>query len=185
MEETADQSTEKTDKQVEVSISEGIVLQNVSYAYEGRTDPVLQDVNLEILAGASVGIIGASGEGKTTLLDILLGLLTPDTGCVEVDGVPVGQCSESFMNRTAYVPQTIFLLDDTIRNNVAMGYEEEHVQDADVWNALEKAALSNKVRSLPAGLDTQIGEKNTLIWRRETETGLGSCYEPKSIAYRL
>ncbi len=159
MEETTDQPAEKSDKQIEVSISKDIVLRNVSYAYEGRTDPVLKDVNMEIPAGTSVGIMGASGEGKTTLLDILLGLLTPDAGCVEVDGVPVRQCSESFLNRTAYVPQTIFLLDDTIRNNVAMGHSAEQVHDADVWNALEKAALSNKVRSLPEGLDTQIGER--------------------------
>ena len=158
MEKTAPEEGGSDGPQEEVGICRDIVLRQVTYAYDGSPEPVLRDVDVEIPA-ASAGIIGPSGAGKTTLLDILLGLLPPKQGEVLVDGVPIGRCRESYLKKVAYVPQNIFLLDDTIRSNVAMGEEPDQIDDARVWTALEQAALGRKVRGLPDGLDTQIGER--------------------------
>ncbi len=158
MEETAPQA-EAQDHQTKVAVREGIALRRVSYCYEGRPNPVLRDVDMEIGAGTSVGIVGPSGAGKTTLLDILLGLLTPEQGQVLIDGIPIGQCAESYLQGVAYVPQDTFLLDDTVRSNVAMGQELGETDDGRVWEALEQADLARMIRGLPEGLDTQIGER--------------------------
>ncbi len=143
----------------ETDISGSIVLDHVSYAYDSEEGTVLRDVEMEIPVGTSVGIIGPSGAGKTTLLDILLGLLVPDEGEVLIGGVPIARYYNGMLSKIAYVPQTTFLLDDTIRSNVAMGFERDQIRDDRVWDALEKAALADKVKTLPHGLDTQIGER--------------------------
>ncbi len=137
----------------------GIEAADITFRYASRQEPVLQSANIEIPVGTSVGIVGPSGAGKTTLLDILLGLLVPEKGQVLVDGLPIDQCRESYLSGTAYVPQDTFLLDDAIRDNVALGEDSEEIDDRRVWEALEKAALADKVRTLPHGLDTQIGER--------------------------
>lgn len=142
----------------EAAFTEGISVRGVSYAYEGGVGTVLANVSLDVPAGTSVGIVGPSGMGKTTLLDLLLGLLTPQEGEILIDGVPIGECLESYLQKVAYVPQTTFLMDDSIRCNVALGADPGAVDDGEVWAALEKAALAEMVRALPEGLDTQIGE---------------------------
>lgn len=149
--------------QRDVSISRGIELRRVSYAYENRPRSVLREVDMEIPAGASVGIIGQSGAGKTTLLDVLLGLLVPEQGEVLIDGIPIGQCYDSYLQKVAYVPQDTFLLDDTIRCNVALGEEPDAVDDGRVWAALEQADLARMVRELPDGLDTYVGERGVRL----------------------
>ena len=159
MEETAPREKAMPASQTEKDRNGSIVLNHVTFTYDGEESPVLRDAGMEIPMGASVGIIGPSGAGKTTLLDILLGLLTPDEGKILIDGVPVARYYDSMLDKIAYVPQSTFLLDDTIRNNVAMGFEREQIRDAQVWEALEKAALADKVRTLSHGLDTQIGER--------------------------
>lgn len=163
MEKTAPEEREADGPREEVGIRQGVALRHVTYAYDGGKGPVLQDVDMEIPAGASVGVVGPSGAGKTTLLDILLGLLSPQQGEVLVDGVPMGRCYESFLEKVAYVPQNTFLLDDTVRSNVAMGESPEQIDDARVWAALEQAALAQTVRGLPNGLDTQIGERGVRL----------------------
>lgn len=159
MEETTAEGYLANEPQTAVTLSQGISMENVSYAYEGGKEYVLENVTLDIPAGQAVGIVGASGAGKTTLLDILLGLLTPQAGQVCVDGIPITGCYEGYLEQVAYVPQTTFLLDDTIRSNVAMGEEPEKIDDARVWHALEQAALAPLIRSLPEGLDTNVGER--------------------------
>lgn len=159
MEETAPREKAMPASRTEKDRKGCIVLNHVTFTYDGEESPVLRDAGMEIPMGASVGIIGPSGAGKTTLLDILLGLLTPDEGKILIDGVPVARYYDSMLDKIAYVPQSTFLLDDTIRNNVAMGFEREQIRDAQVWEALEKAALADKVRTLSHGLDTQIGER--------------------------
>lgn len=144
---------------INVAFTQGVSLSDVSYAYESGTETVLEHVDMDVPAGTSVGIIGPSGAGKSTMLDILLGLLVVERGQVLVDGIPIDQCWESYLSKTAYVPQTTFLLDGTIRDNVAFGEEPGEIDDKCVWEALEKAALADKVRSLPSDLDTQIGER--------------------------
>ncbi len=145
--------------QREVAFTQGLSLRDVSYTYEDGAEATLAHADLEIPAGSSVGIVGPSGAGKTTLLNILLGLLVPEQGEVLVDGVPLAQCYESYLRRAAYVPQTTFLLDGTIRDNVALGEDPAVTDDRRVWAALEEAALAEMVHHLPKGLDTQIGEQ--------------------------
>ena len=159
MEETAPEEKTQPICRTEQDRNGSIVLNHVSFTYEGEKNAVLRNVEMEIPMGASVGIIGPSGAGKTTLLDILLGLLAPDEGEILIDGVSVAKYYDSMLDKIAYVPQVTFLLDDTIRNNVAMGIDREQIRDIQIWEALERAALADKVRSLPQGLDTQIGER--------------------------
>ncbi len=163
MEETAAQQDAARAPQTDVAISTGIALRRVSFSYEGRPNPVLRDVDMEIPAGAAVGIIGPSGAGKTTLLDVILGLLEPERGEVLVDGIPVGQCAESYLQKVAYVPQDTFLLDDTVRSNVALGEGPDEADDSRVWAALKQSELDQMVRGLPDGLDTYVGERGVRL----------------------
>lgn len=143
----------------DVKLQESIVLEGVSFCYEGRSEPVLEDVDMVVPIGSSVGIIGVSGAGKTTLVDVLLGLLTPASGRVLADGVDIRDCRDSYLMKIAYIPQMTFLMDDSIRSNVAMGVPAEKIDDGQVWEALRNAALDDLVHRLPEGLDTQVGER--------------------------
>lgn len=142
----------------QVALTGQIEARDVTFRYDGRPEPVLKDVNMTVPVGSAVGVVGLSGAGKTTLVDILLGLLQPQQGEVRVDGVPLEQCRESYLEKVAYIPQTIFLMDDTVRSNVALGTPPEQIDDDAVWTALEKASLAETVRAMPAGLDTRVGE---------------------------
>ncbi len=128
-----------------------IALKNISFAYPGSVKPVIDDVSLTIRKGQKVGIIGKSGAGKTTLVDIILGILPQSSGDIVVDG-------EHKKLMFGYVPQRITLLDDSVRRNVAFGLSDADIQDAQVWQALKKAKLDDIVRELPQGLDTSLGE---------------------------
>ena len=121
------------------------------------TITALQDVNFEIEKGEFCVIVGASGAGKTTIVDILLGLLQIESGRILADGVEVREHYESWLKNIGYIPQMIFMLDDTIRNNIAFG-KKEGINDEDVWAALRQAQLDEFVESLEEGLDTVIGE---------------------------
>ncbi len=112
-----------------------------------------------IPAGKSVGIVGTSGAGKTTIGDVLLGLLAPEEGRILADGVDVITNYTGWLKNIGYIPQTIFMTDSTIRKNVAFGVPDEEIDDAKVWQALKEAALDEFVKELPEGLDTQIGER--------------------------
>lgn len=138
-----------------------IELKGISYSYPGSGKRVLDKADMVIPVGKSVGIIGASGSGKTTAADLLLGLLAPLEGQVTADGVDVRTAYPAWLSHIGYIPQMIFMLDDSIGANVAFGCgrEEEAKRDDRVWKALEEAQLAKFVRSLPQGLDTQIGER--------------------------
>ena len=133
-----------------------ITIDHLIFSYPGSRVNVLNEVTFEITRGQSVGIIGNSGEGKTTVVDLMLGLLNPVSGRIMVDGIDINTNLEGWLSKLAYIPQQIFLMDDTIRDNVVFG---EKPDDDEVWRALEEAQMSEYVRSLPEGIDTRVGEQ--------------------------
>lgn len=140
-----------------------IELDKISYKYPDTEKNVLDSACLKIRKGESIGIIGASGAGKTTAVDILLGLLYPQDGMVMMDGVNIKESICDWHKKIGYIPQTIFMLDASIRSNVAFGVSENEISEDDVWRALQDAALEDFVKSLPDGLDTEIGERGVRL----------------------
>jgi ABC-type multidrug transport system fused ATPase/permease subunit len=134
-------------------------LSQITYAYSGTENLALEDISLTIRRGESVGFIGSSGAGKSTLVDILLGLLTPDTGEVRVDSNNIQVNLRTWQDQIGYVPQSIFLTDDTLRRNVAFGVPNEQIDVAAVQRAVKAAQLEEFVASLPDGLETLVGER--------------------------
>lgn len=149
----------KTIKNDGITINKKVELKDITYVYPNTEIPIFQKANMEIPIGASVGIVGASGSGKTTAVDILLGLLLPQSGKVLSDGTDIWEDYHGWLSSISYIPQMIFMLDDTIEANVAFGISKEGVDKSKVWKALEEAQLDNFVKSLPEGLDTTIGER--------------------------
>ncbi|BAV33511.1 ATPase [Sulfuricaulis limicola] len=145
------------------SFQNTLELRDVVYAYPGSSEPVITNLSFTIHRGESIGFIGSSGAGKSTLVDILLGLLAPDSGAVLVDGEDIQQRLRSWQNHIGYVPQTIFLTDDTLRRNVAFGLADEHIDEAAVQRAIGAAQLEDFVKSLPEGLDTLVGERGVRL----------------------
>lgn len=147
----------------EIGTERDIWVKNITYTYPNRDEPVLKNVNLHIRHGESVGIVGVTGAGKTTLVDVILGLLKPDAGSVCYGALDIHEDYSRWQRHIGYIPQNIYLVDDTIRNNVALGVEEDRIDDAAVWSALESAQLADFVRGLKDGLDTVIGERGVRI----------------------
>ena len=138
-------------------------LSHTTYHYPKSQVNVLDDASMVIQKGQSVGIVGTSGAGKTTLVDILLGLLQPQEGRVLVNDVDIKEDMSGWLSRIGYIPQTIFILDGDIRANVAFGIEPDRIDDEAVWRALKEAALDEFVHSLPEGLSTQLGERGVRL----------------------
>lgn len=138
-------------------------LANISFTYRDSSKPVLTDVYLELLNGQTIGLIGETGSGKTTLVDILLGLIMPERGTMEVDGRNVYENLRSWQEKIGYVPQSIYLTDNSIRENVALGLDSEHIDDRKIWSALEAAQLDKFVTELDMGLDTVVGERGVKL----------------------
>jgi ATP-binding cassette, subfamily B, bacterial PglK len=138
--------------------NKSLVLENVSFCYPSTDALVLKQISLSIEQGKSVGFIGSTGAGKSTLVDIILGLLVPANGFVKVDGVDIQSNPRGWQDRIGYVPQSIFLTDDTIRNNIAFGLPDDQIDDGAVWSSLRSAQLEQFVKGLSEGLDTRIGE---------------------------
>ena len=136
-----------------------ISLENISYKYPNTNVYILKEANLKIPVGKSVGIVGTSGAGKTTIVDVMLGLLAPAEGRILADGVEVRAHYKEWLKNIGYIPQTIFMLDSTIRKNVAFGVPDDEIEEERVWAALKEAQLDTYIRSLPDGLDTSIGER--------------------------
>lgn len=144
-------------------LRESLKLSHVTYTYPGAFAPALEDISLLIRRGELVGFIGASGAGKSTLVDIFLGLLAPDSGAVEVDGSDIQGSLRSWQDQVGYVPQSIFLTDDTLRRNVAFGLSVTQIDEAAVWRAIRSAQLEEFVHSLPKGLETVVGERGVRL----------------------
>jgi len=140
-----------------------IEVRQVDFAYEGSKESVLENLNLIISKGEAIAFIGESGAGKSTLSDILLGLLMPQKGSIYMDGVDIYTIPDKWSNIVGYVPQSVYLLDATIKENIIFGMETEPDTDERVWKVLENAQLSNFVRSLPESLDTMVGERGVRL----------------------
>ena len=140
-----------------------IAVEDLRFAYGSQTSNVLNGVSLVIPRGQTVGLIGVSGSGKSTLVDVLLGLLAPASGRVLVGGVDTARCMKWWQRRLGYVPQSIYLLDDTVRRNVAFGIAEDRIDDTAVARAIAMVNLDSFVASLPQGLATVVGERGVRI----------------------
>jgi ABC-type multidrug transport system fused ATPase/permease subunit len=140
-------------------------LENISFSYPGTDRSALRGLNLAIEANATVGIVGGTGAGKTTLVDIMLGLLEPAEGVMRVDGEPITPVNRRAWQKTlGYVPQTIFLADGTIAENIALGQSPDRIDRAAVERAARVAALHDFIMSeLPQGYDTQVGERGVRL----------------------
>jgi len=134
-------------------------VEGVSYTYPSAVRPALASVSFVLPAGGSVGIVGATGAGKSTLVDLVVGLLTPTEGRILADGVELVGRHRQWRRRVGYVPQTIFLLDETLRRNVALGIPDREIDDVAVARAIKMAQLDTLVASWPAGVATFLGER--------------------------
>lgn len=136
-----------------------LTLDQVNFKYQTAESLALHNVSLSIPHGSSVGFVGGSGAGKSTLVDVILGLLTPDNGVVKVDGVDIQTNLRGWQDQIGYVPQSIFLTDDTLRRNVAFGLSDKQIDDSSVWRAIHAAQLGEFINELPQGLETLVGER--------------------------
>lgn len=147
---------EKVEKQ---PVKNNICLQDITYAYPNTEKLIFDQACMEIPVGASVGIVGTTGAGKSTVVDVLLGLLELKGGSILVDGRDMRENYRGWLKNVGYIPQMIFMLDDTIRRNVAFGIPEEEIDEDRLWEVLKEAQMDEFIRTLPDGLDTGIGER--------------------------
>lgn len=157
------QEIEWQEKKEKWIFTKGVTVEHVSYHYPDSDVEVLHDISLEIPKGKTVALIGPSGAGKTTLADIILGLLPPVSGVVRMDQHNVYENLRSWREKLGYIPQSIYLSDDTIRNNIAFGIYEAKIDDNAIWKALEKAQLKEFVQGLENGLDTYVGDRGVRL----------------------
>ena len=149
---------------VEVTkLRKAIVLENIRYRYPGSERLAVKNINLSILRGSSIALVGPTGSGKTTLVDILLGLLKPETGRILADGRNIFENISTWHSRIGYVPQNIYLLNDSIKNNIAFGVADREIDHQKLDKALQSSQLETFVSELPLGVDTVVGERGVRI----------------------
>ena len=158
-----DTNEQKTKTTKTLSFNSTIELHNISFKYDLSNKLALENICLQIPRRSSIGIVGPSGSGKTTLIDIILGLLETTEGEVRIDGENIAQNLSSWQKQIGYIPQHIYLSDDTIRCNVAFGIAEEKINDDMVWDALRMAQLDDFVKKLPEELETRVGERGARL----------------------
>ena len=134
-------------------------LDGVNFVYPGAKKRSLKDISVSIKSGETIGFIGPSGSGKSTLVDVVLGLLQPDSGQVMADNKNINKNLRAWQNQIGYVPQMIYLTDDSLRRNIAFGLSDEDIDDTAVWNAIKAAQLDLYVDELPDGIETIVGER--------------------------
>jgi ABC-type multidrug transport system fused ATPase/permease subunit len=140
-----------------------VELRNVSFSYSDLKDPVLNDVSIKIPQGSIASFVGPSGAGKTTLVDLIIGVLKPDVGTVRIGKYSPAQVISHLPGKIGYVPQDSIVCNGTIRTNVALGYPAEEITDEQIWNALQVAQLEDFVRSLPNTLNELVGDKGAKL----------------------
>lgn len=137
-------------------------LSNIDFSYDAN-EATLKNISFAIGHCQSIGIIGETGSGKSTLLDIILGLLPPCKGSITLNGMPLADCKRQWQDSIGYVPQSIYLTDDSIRHNIALGLAEHEISEDLIWQAVRSAQLEQFINELPEGLDTIVGERGVRL----------------------
>ncbi len=140
-----------------------LALDKLTYQYPNAQKKALQEISLTIDKGQSIGLIGKSGSGKTTLVDVFLGLFLPQSGDIKVDGISIYNNLRGWQDRLGYVPQTIFLIDDTIERNIAFGVADNLIDSERLTKAIDMAQLTEVIEQLPNGIETMVGERGVLL----------------------
>ena len=154
----------KAYSQVEkLKLDHQIELDHISFHYPDSDKNIFEDAHMIVPKGKSVGIIGTSGAGKSTIVDILLGLLHAQTGMITCDVVDIFKNYESWLAQIGYIPQSIYLIDESIRDNIAFGIDADKIDEKRIWEVLEEAQLKEFVEELPEGLDTTIGDRGVRL----------------------
>lgn len=144
-------------------LNSSIEIKNVTFKYQSSNAEILSDVSLSIPKGKVCGFVGPSGAGKSTLVDLIMGTLQPNSGKIMIDGTDLSGQVSNWRKNLGYVPQTIYLIDDTIRKNVAFGIDETNIDDEKVLQSLKKASLFEFVSSLPQGIQTKVGDRGVRL----------------------
>lgn len=146
-----------------LELRDKIELNHISFHYPDSDKNIFTDAHMEVPKGKSVGIMGTSGAGKSTIVDILLGLLHAQEGEITCDGVDIFKNYESWLAQIGYIPQSIYLIDESIRDNIAFGIDADKIDEKRIWEVLEEAQLKEFVEELPNGLDTTIGDRGVRL----------------------
>lgn len=147
----------------DTSDADSISVDHVSFAYSGSERNVLDDVSFSIPVGSSVGFIGTTGSGKSTMADVILGILKPQKGTIRFGSMDIGEYPFTWSKKLAYIPQSIYLADESIKENIAFGIREQDIDEDKVWAAIEEAQLTTFIRSLPGGINTGVGERGVRL----------------------
>jgi len=154
----------KANSQVEkLKLEDKIELNHISFHYPDSDKNIFKDAHMVVPKGKSVGIIGTSGAGKSTIVDVLLGLLHAQEGEITCDGINIFKNYESWLAQIGYIPQSIYLIDESIRDNIAFGIDADKIDEKRIWEVLEEAQLKEFVEELPEGLDTTIGDRGVRL----------------------
>lgn len=154
----------RANSQVEkLKLEDKIELNHISFHYPDSDKYIFKDAHMAVPKGKSVGIIGTSGAGKSTIVDVLLGLLHAQEGEITCDGVNIFKNYESWLAQVGYIPQAIYLIDESIRDNIAFGIDADKIDDKRIWEVLEEAQLKEFIEELPEGLDTTIGDRGVRL----------------------
>lgn len=157
------QTLRPVDASKTMQLHDKIELCDIVYAYPNTDKLIFDRANMAIPYGKSVGIMGPSGAGKSTIVDILLGLLKVREGSITCDGVNIFDNYPAWLSQIGYIPQSIYLVDEPVRNNIAFGIADDEIDDERIWQALEEAQLKEFIKGLPEGLDTAIGDRGVRI----------------------
>jgi ABC-type multidrug transport system fused ATPase/permease subunit len=154
-----DKSKFKYYEKLSFDFNSKVEITNLTYYYPNLDSPAISEISLSIKKGESIALIGKSGAGKTTLVDIILGLLQPQSGNILVDGISIYNDIRSWQNLIGYIPQTIFLMDETLERNIAFGVRDELIDQERLKQAIEAAQLKDLIEQLPDGINTVLGER--------------------------